>query len=55
MLVGGRPQAVVVKVRHPGVTTCIWQDFQLLRPLAALTGRVRSLRVSPPAWLAGCS
>ncbi|KAL4443762.1 hypothetical protein ABPG75_011499 [Micractinium tetrahymenae] len=44
MLVEGRPQEVAVKVRHPGVAKRIWQDFQLLRPLAALTGRVRSLR-----------
>lgn len=35
-----------VQVRHPGVAERIWQDFQLLRPLAALTRRIRSLRVS---------
>ena len=40
-----RPRAV--QVRHPGCARAIWQDFQLLRPLAALTARVRSLRVRP--------
>ncbi|KAI7844981.1 hypothetical protein COHA_001347 [Chlorella ohadii] len=44
MLVEGQPQVVAVKVRHPSVSLRIWQDFQLLRPLAALTGRIRTLR-----------
>ncbi|PSC71628.1 putative serine threonine-kinase abkC isoform A [Micractinium conductrix] len=44
LLVGGCTQEVAVKVRHPGVARQIWQDFQLLRPLAALTAHVRSLR-----------
>jgi aarF domain-containing kinase len=44
MLVDGQPLEVAVKVRHPGVSRRIWADFQLLRPLAALTARVRSLR-----------
>lgn len=47
LLVDGQPQVVAVKVRHPSCVRSIWQDFQLLRPLAALTGRVRSLRVRP--------
>lgn len=34
-----------MKVRHPGVGERIWEDFQLLRPLAGLTSRVRSLKV----------
>ncbi|GAB4817539.1 hypothetical protein N2152v2_004585 [Parachlorella kessleri] len=42
--VGGLPCQVAVKVRHPGVARQIWQDFQLLRPLAALTSTIPSLR-----------
>lgn len=48
--VDGRLLQVAVKVRHPGCARAIWLDFQLLRPLAALTARVRSLRVS---WAVG--
>ena len=44
--VGGRPCQVAVKVRHPGVARQIWQDFQLLGPLAGLTSSIPSLRVS---------
>ena len=43
---GVAPAVLLLQVRHPGVAHFIWQDFQLLRPLAAMTGRVRSLRVS---------
>ena len=42
---GYPPLEVAVKVRHPGVADAIRHDFQLLRPLAALTSRVRSLKV----------
>jgi aarF domain-containing kinase len=35
---------VAVKVRHPGVAQQIWEDFQVLRPFAAMTSRVRSLK-----------
>ena len=48
LLVDGQPTEVAVKVRHPGVADAIWLDFQLLRPLAALTARVPSLRVRAP-------
>ena len=41
----GRRVAVAVKVRHPGVAARIAEDFRLLRPLAALTSRIRSLKV----------
>ncbi len=44
MRVGGRPLAVVVKVRHPGVVTRLTQDFQLLKPLAAAASRLPSLK-----------
>jgi len=30
---------VVVKVRHPGVATSIFRDFQLLKPLAGFASR----------------
>lgn len=42
--VGGRPLAVVVKVRHPGVVTRLTQDFRLLKPLAAAASRLPSLK-----------
>lgn len=35
---------VAVKVRHPGVARRIWEDFQVLRPFAAMTSRVKSLK-----------
>ncbi len=44
MRVGGKPLAVVVKVRHPGVVTRLAQDFRLLKPLAAAASRLRSLK-----------
>lgn len=44
LLVDGETREVAVKVRHPGVADRIWQDFQLLRPLAAMTTRVRTLK-----------
>ncbi|KAK9819987.1 hypothetical protein WJX72_004814 [[Myrmecia] bisecta] len=44
MHIDGAPREVVVKVRHPGVARRIHQDFQLLKPLAAATSRVRSLK-----------
>ncbi|KAL6758164.1 ABC1 family-domain-containing protein, partial [Haematococcus lacustris] len=40
----GRVMSVVVKVRHPGVASCIQRDFLILKPLAGLTSRVRLLR-----------
>ena len=44
MRVGGRPLAVVLKVRHPGVVTRLTQDFRLLKPLAAAAPRLPSLK-----------
>ena len=44
MRVGGRPLAVAVKVRHPGVVMRLAQDFQLLKPLAAAASCVPSLK-----------
>lgn len=41
---GSQVLTVVIKVRHPGVSQRIWDDFQLLRPLAALTGHIKSLK-----------
>jgi aarF domain-containing kinase len=45
---GGGEESVVhtvaVKVRHPGVAQRIWEDFQVLRPFAAMTSRVRTLK-----------
>lgn len=44
MQIDGEVHNVAVKVRHPGVGDTIRTDFQLLRPIAALTSRVRSLK-----------
>lgn len=42
MVVSGKRRSVAVKVRHPGVEVRIKQDFQLLKPLAAIASKVHS-------------
>lgn len=44
MTIEGVRRVVAVKVRHPGVADIIRRDFQVLKPVAAATSRVRALK-----------
>jgi aarF domain-containing kinase len=44
MHIAGCRRQVAVKVRHPGVAEIIHRDFQVLKPLADATSKVRALK-----------